>query len=251
MQPLGLLLAALFGTTALAVPTSVDHTYSDLARRDLDTNKFIDAVLDWFPGQMAVQDACTLIGAGETFLGKAFGIVPTANSNGCADVTIVFARGTCDPGNVGVLAGPSFFGAVAQSLGGRTLNVQGVAYPASVSGYLNADKAAGQTMAQIVRDTRKACPSTKIVISGYSQGGLAVHNAADALGGDMSNVSAAVIFGDPMSHQPVSNIDPSNTHIVCHSGDSICDQGAIVLPTHLTYAIDAASSAAWLLPKIS
>lgn len=104
--------------------------------------------------------------------------------------------------------------------------------------------------AQIVRDTRAACPNTKIVISGYSQGGFAVHNAADALGGDMSNVSAAVIFGDPMSHMPVANIDASKVHVVCHEGDDICNQGALILPQHLTYAIDAASSAAWLASKI-
>lgn len=101
-----------------------------------------------------------------------------------------------------------------------------------------------------MRDTRAACPNTKIVIGGYSQGGLAVHNAADALGGDMSNVSAAVIFGDPMSHMPLSNIDASKVHVVCHNGDNICDQGALILPQHLTYALDAVSSAAWVASKI-
>ncbi|OAA82458.1 Cutinase [Akanthomyces lecanii RCEF 1005] len=250
MQPLSLLLAALFGTAALAVPTSFDHDYSELAERGVDINNFINAILNYFPGQMALQDACSIIGKGETLLGKAFQLLPDSNSNGCDDVTIVYARGTCDPGNVGILVGPPFFAAVAAAIGGKSLNVQGVAYPASIDGYLSADKAAGQTMAQIVRDTRAACPNTKIVISGYSQGGFAVHNAADALGGDMSNVSAAVIFGDPMSHTPVANIDASKVLVVCHEGDDICNQGALILPQHLTYAIDAASSAAWLASRI-
>ncbi|TQV97172.1 hypothetical protein V2A60_000196 [Cordyceps javanica] len=250
MQPLSLLLAALFGATALAMPTSVDHEYSDLAQRDLDTNKFVDFILKYFPGKMAVQDACSIIGEGEKLLGNAFKINPNSNSNGCTDVTILFARGTCDPGNVGVLVGPPFFSAVAQAIGGKSLSAQGIDYPATVPGYLNADKAAGLTMAQKVRDTHAACPNTKIVISGYSQGGFAVHYAADALGADMPEDIAAVIFGDPMSHKPVSNIDSSRVHVVCHPGDNICDQGFLILPQHLTYAIDAKSSAAWLASKL-
>ncbi|ATY58323.1 cutinase precursor, putative [Cordyceps militaris] len=250
MQPLNLLLAALFGTAALAAPTSGDRAYADLAQRGLDTNRFLQYILTYFPGQMAVQDACAVIGKGETLLGDVFRLSSTANSDGCKDITVVFARGTCDPGNVGVLTGPAFFAAVRAAVGGKSVNVQGVAYPASVAGYLDADKAAGLTMAQIVRDTRSACPNTKIVISGYSQGGLAVHNAADALGGDMSNVSAVVVFGDPMSHYPVSNIDASKVRIVCHGGDNICDGGAIIFPQHLTYAADAASSAAFVASKV-
>ncbi|KAJ3495439.1 hypothetical protein NLG97_g3397 [Lecanicillium saksenae] len=250
MRPASLLLTALFGT-ALAVPTSPDHEYSALATRDLNINKFLNAILKAIKAEVLVKDACSEIAAGEVLLGKAFNLQSDSNSNGCADVTIVYARGTCDPGNVGVLVGPPFFQAVAKALSGKSVNVQGVAYPASVDGYLNADSAAGKTMAQIVRDTRKACPNTKIVTSGYSQGGFAVHYAADELGADMaSHVSAAVIFGDPMSHKPVSNIDANNVHVVCHDGDNICDQGALILPQHLTYAIDAASSASWLASKV-
>ncbi|KAJ2984047.1 hypothetical protein NQ176_g241 [Zarea fungicola] len=168
----------------------------------------------------------------------------------CADVTLIFARGTCDPGNVGVLVGPPFFQAVSGAIGSKSLHVQGDAYPASVDGYLKADTGAGQTMAQIVRQTRSSCPKTKIVLSGYSQAGMTVHNAANALGGDMSHVSAAVTFGDPYSHKAVSNIEASKVHIVCHAGDDICNQGAIILPQHLTYAIDAACSASFVASKL-
>lgn len=105
--------------------------------------------------------------------------------------------------------------------------------------------------AQIVRDTRSACPNTKIVIGGYSQGGYAVHYATDALGADTaSHVDAAVIFGDPFSHKPVANLDGNKVKVVCHVGDNICDQGALIFPQHLTYAIDAGSTASWLASKI-
>lgn len=37
----------------------------------------------------------------------------------CAEVTILFSRGTDEPGNVGVLTGPAFFDAVQEKLGGQ------------------------------------------------------------------------------------------------------------------------------------
>lgn len=44
----------------------------------------------------------------------------------------------------------------------------------------------------------KECPSTKVVVSGYSQGGQVVHNAAKLLpASTMAKVSSVVIFGDP------------------------------------------------------
>jgi dienelactone hydrolase len=50
----------------------------------------------------------------------------------------------------------------------------------------------------MVQNTLKTCPSTKIVMSGYSQGGQIVHNAAKALpASTMAQVSSVVIFGDP------------------------------------------------------
>lgn len=88
-------------------------------------------------------------------------------------------------------------------------------------------------------------------MSGYSQGGYAVHNAAKDLDANsMSKVKAVVVFGDPMSKQPVQGIDPSRVKIVCHEGDNICDAGPIITPQHITYAIDADSSAAFVVSKL-
>jgi len=56
----------------------------------------------------------------------------------------------------------------------------------------------------MVADTMKACPNTKMVMAGYSQGGQLVHNAAQLLpAATMAKVSSVVIFGDPrMSFTP-------------------------------------------------
>ena len=53
----------------------------------------------------------------------------------CADVTVVFARGTTEPGNVGLVTGPPFFDALSEQLGSKTLAVQGVEYPATFAGF--------------------------------------------------------------------------------------------------------------------
>lgn len=44
----------------------------------------------------------------------------------CRELTIIFARGTTEPGNVGTLAGPPFFQAVANMIGASNVAVQGV-----------------------------------------------------------------------------------------------------------------------------
>jgi cephalosporin-C deacetylase-like acetyl esterase len=46
------------------------------------------------------------------------------------------------------------------------------------------------------------CPNTKLVASGYSQGGQIVHNAAALLPKAIANwISSVVIFGDPGERQ--------------------------------------------------
>jgi hypothetical protein len=58
-----------------------------------------------------------------------------ARNASCADVTVVFARGTTEPGNVGLFAGPPFFDTLSEQLGSKSLAVQGVEYPATFAGF--------------------------------------------------------------------------------------------------------------------
>lgn len=122
-----------------------------------------------------------------------------ANANNCAQNIVIFARGTTEPGNVGTLTGPPFFQALAQQVGADNLAIQGVDYAADIPGFLAGGDAAGsQTMAQLVQDTVQACPQSKVIMSGYSQGCQLVHNAAAMLPADVSGkVAGAVLFGDP------------------------------------------------------
>ena len=62
-------------------------------------------------------------------------------------MTVIFARGTTETGNVGVLAGPPFFDALGAIIGAGNLVLQGVDYPASVEAFLDGgDSGGAQTM---------------------------------------------------------------------------------------------------------
>lgn len=83
-------------------------------------------------------------------------------------VSVIFARGTTESGNVGTVAGPPFFQSLAKSVGAQNLAVQGVPYAADVPGFLaGGDKTGSTAMAKLVTDTLTTCPSTKLVIAGY------------------------------------------------------------------------------------
>lgn len=86
----------------------------------------------------------------------------------CKPVTVIFARGTIEPGNVGALAGPPFFNALGLALGDENIGVQGVNYAATILGYLEGGDAKGaETLAFLTEQAASLCPSTQIVLSGY------------------------------------------------------------------------------------
>jgi hypothetical protein len=48
------------------------------------------------------------------------------NGSPCKAMTVIFARGTTETGNVGTLTGPPFFSAMSQAVGASNIAVQGV-----------------------------------------------------------------------------------------------------------------------------
>jgi len=105
------------------------------------------AGLDMIPiiGQSvtAISDVLTTV---ESTLATALNVDTTANADGvagCKDMTVIFARGTTEPGNVGLVTGPPFFDALSAIIGQNSISVQGVDYPASIEGFLEGGDAAG------------------------------------------------------------------------------------------------------------
>ncbi|KAK4546319.1 hypothetical protein LTR36_001996 [Oleoguttula mirabilis] len=169
----------------------------------------------------------------------------------CRAITILFARGTSEAGNVGSLAGPPFFQAAVNMVGSADVAVQGVAYGATIAEFLEGgDPAGSATLATLVGTAQSQCPNTKLVLSGYSQGGELVHKAAAMLSAsETSFVNSVVIFGDPDNGKPVGSIPSSKVLIICHVGDDICLGGDLVLAPHLTYSINAQQAASFVVSE--
>ncbi|KAF6816185.1 cutinase [Colletotrichum plurivorum] len=168
----------------------------------------------------------------------------------CRPVTLIWARGTTQSGNVGEAGseGPVFFNALASRIGASNLAVQGVDYAANVLGFLlGGDPNGSNTMASLVARAVTQCPNTKIVLSGYSQGAQLVHNAANKLTAAQTNrISAVLLFGDPFDGQAVGNVPASKVKVICHDGDNICDGGIIITADHRNYEQDAPAAAAFV-----
>jgi cutinase len=98
----------------------------------------------------------------------AYAAPPLESRQSCADVTVVFARGTGEASPIGTIVGPPFQSALQGAIGGRSLNFIGVDYPATVGGFLQGgDPNGARTMANDVTSTASSCPDTEIVMSGY------------------------------------------------------------------------------------
>lgn len=178
----------------------------------------------------------------------------TANELGnCAPVTVIFARGTIEPGNIGYIAGPPFFDALAAIIGGNNLAVQGVPYGATILGYLEGGDPAGSTaLAQLTNQAASQCPHTQIILAGYSQGAQLVHNGEAQISAAVaSRVKAVVLFGDPYEGRTFPNINENLVDTFCFATDLICEDTVIVDPAHLSYSIDAIPAAVFAASKVS
>lgn len=163
-----------------------------------------------------------------------------AAAQGCSDVTVVFARGTGEPPGIGRV-GQAFVDALRPQLGAHTLFTYGVNYPASYDFALASDGAADA--ANFVTNTALTCPSTRIVIGGFSQGAAVVDmlggipplgNRLGALGPALPatvspNIAAVAVFGNPATKfgNPITSAPLFGARAIdlCKDGDPICSNG--------------------------
>ncbi|KAF3919712.1 Cutinase [Dactylellina cionopaga] len=138
----------------------------------------------------------------------------------CKPYTLIFARGTSEPlGNLGSVGTP--FAAALEDVLGDDCAVQGVNYGATPQGAIAGGDAAGSTA--MYKLVVKACPTTKIILGGYSQGAQLVHNAiAKMTAAQAKKVSAIVTFGDPMRKTAYGKGLAAKATSYCHTGDTLC-----------------------------
>jgi len=180
----------------------------------------------------------------------------------CPDTQVVFARGTGEEPGVGP-TGQAFVDALRGRLPGKSVDVYPVNYPASDqwSTGLDGIRDAG---AHVVSEAA-ACPNTKMVLGGYSQGaavaGFVTSPAVpDSVPQDIdpasipkpldpsvaNHVAAVVLFGTPNVRamnflgQPQLVIGPlyqSKTIEVCAVEDPVCSEG-VNFAAHNSYVDD-------------
>jgi cutinase len=169
---------------------------------------------------------------------------PVADAAPCPDVEVVFARGTTEPPGVGGI-GQAFVDSVRSQVGGRSVGVYAVNYPAS-NDFSRSAPAGGDDMSAHVQSTAAACPNTRMVLGGYSQGAAVVDLATTSMPADVAdNVAAAAEFGgarsafaDSLSPGPLPSVGPlytAKTIEMCVPNDPICYQGGSDMRAHGAY----------------
>lgn len=170
----------------------------------------------------------------------------------CKNLTLIFARGTTESGDIGGIVGPPFVNALVSMLGEGQVAVQGVNnYPADVQDFLAGGSVTGsQDMAALIAQAMTQCPQTKLCVSGYSQGAQVAHNAANLITPAQTNfINSVVLFGDPDDGEAFGKVSPSKVSTDCHLFDDICLHGDLILPPHLDYCLDANTEASFVVRK--
>jgi cutinase len=166
---------------------------------------------------------------------------PAASADPCNDVEVVFARGTSEAPGIGRV-GQALVDALTPLLGGRTVGSYGVNYPATYD-FLTAQDGANDAT-NFISSLVAQCPSTRIVLGGYSQGAAVMDMLAGIppLGNKIgevgsapplpanldNNIAAVAVFGNPSTKFsiPITNSVFAGRAIdLCADGDPICSRG--------------------------
>ncbi|CAM4068454.1 Cutinase [Mycobacterium basiliense] len=184
--------------------------------------------------------------------------MPAASAEPCPNVEVVFARGTGEPPGLGP-TGQAFVDSLRSRVGGRSVGVYPVNYPASEDWDTGLDgiRDAGGHVVSMAG----SCPDTKMVLGGYSQGAAvmgfvtsaAVPDGVDPatvpkpLAPDVAeHVAAVVLFGTPNVRamnflgEPPIVIGPAyqgKTIKICVPEDPVCSDG-LNFAAHNSYADD-------------
>ncbi len=175
----------------------------------------------------------------------------------CADVEVVFARGTDEAPGTGSV-GTAFVDALRAQVPGKTVESYAVNYPASNNWptvVLGVNDAADH-----IRTVAAECPDTGIVLGGYSQGAAVAqlvtadppaippnsfaHGTTSGLSTDIAqHVDAVLLFGKPNDRMlfligqpnvPIGADFVSKTLDLCAINDAVCSNGLDPV-AHQTY----------------
>jgi cutinase len=176
------------------------------------------------------------------------GALPTASADDCPDIEVVFARGTSEAPGLG-LPGGAFVDSLRNKVGGRSVGTYAVNYPATYD-FLAAANGANDASAHI-QYMMGACPGTRLVLGGYSQGAAVMDVIAavpfPAIGFNNplppdapEHVAGIAVFGNPSAKLGLpltsSPVWGGRSIDLCNGNDPICQTDGESVAAHKAYA---------------
>jgi len=166
-----------------------------------------------------------------------------------ARIAFVWARGSTEPGNMGILLGPPLCTQLKARYPGQVA-CQGV--KASYSGSLLPNELPlGTTLAAIesaeyyLNLAFTKCKGAVIITGGYSQGSAVIEHAVGSIGADVkAAIAGVVLVGYTQNFKTggtIPNFDESKKLVICRADDGVCGfsaVGPVVTAGHLAYGTD-------------
>ncbi len=224
----------------------------------MSTSARIEAVRSSRTKRRAIGRTSPLVSGAATLACAALSITPAVShadqpaltaelAASCPDVQVVFARGTGEPPGAGRV-GEAFADSLRSLVNGKSVAAYAVQYPASYD-FLRAIDGVNDASA-FIENTAQACPQTKMVLGGYSQG-AAVVDVLAATGHPIlgftsplpdtiaDHIAAVVVFGNPSNRmgEPLTALSPlygSKALDLCNGADPVCSDGND-MPAHSLY----------------
>lgn len=165
------------------------------------------------------------------------GATPVAAADDCPDAEVIFARGTDEPAGMGRV-GDALVDSLRKQASGLIIRSYAVDYKATITQRHSGEGA--KDAIEHIKSTAAACPNTKIVLGGYSQGASVVNIVAGFSGINWGsplppeytkNIAAVATFGnqaDRTDGAPPTQNSPLSPKAIdlCNPADPICHAGA-------------------------
>jgi cutinase len=183
----------------------------------------------------------------------------------CADIDVVVARGTIEPGTLGFIVGDPVFAALRNRITGKSLSSYRVNYPASLAA--GSASQGNADMVNHVTSQAAACPNQRFILVGYSQGAnvvansIGVSSAGALVGGPIvatipsalaPRVAALLLFGNPIRAigRSITGTYAARTLDLCAAGDPVCQPGGFDFQAHFSYIGNADQAAAFAAGRV-
>ncbi|KAI0595841.1 cutinase [Biscogniauxia sp. FL1348] len=170
----------------------------------------------------------------------------------CPEVIFIYARGSIEPGNMGLSAGPILAAMLELYYGPSSVWVQGVGGPYKAD--LPSNFLPNGTSLVAINEAKRlftlanaTCPDTPVVAGGYSQGTAVIAGAVSALdSATQGQIKGVVLFGytrNKQNHGGIPGFPDDLTEVYCLPLDAVCEGTLFILPSHFMYGVAAAIDA--------